>query len=63
VSIATTWDAIYRMLPDIRGRINFGASDINDTRNVMTMTQELHADFGEFRFCFLATLQPLTWLD
>jgi hypothetical protein len=37
VSIATTWDAIYRMFPDIRSRINFGANDINDTRNVMTM--------------------------
>jgi hypothetical protein len=56
VSIATTWDAIYQMFPDIRSRINFGANDINDTRNVMTMARALHADFGEFRFCFLATV-------
>ena len=41
------------MFPDIRSRINFGANDINDTRNTMTMDRILHAEFGEFRFCFL----------
>jgi len=58
LSIATTWDAIYRMFPDIRSRINFGANDINDTRNVMTMDRDLHANFGEFQFCFVATGRP-----
>jgi len=57
-SIAATWDAIYRMFPDLRSRINFGANDINDTRNVMTMDRDLHANFGEFHFCFLATERP-----
>jgi len=57
-STATTWDAIYHMFPDIRNRINFGGNDINDTRNVMTMARILHADFGEFRFCFVATETP-----
>jgi len=54
-STATTWDAIYRMFPSIRSRINFRANDINDTRNVMTMDRDLHANFGEFHFCFVAT--------
>ena len=44
------------MFPDIRSRINFIANDINDTRNVMTMDRGLHEDFGEFRFCLLATV-------
>ena len=44
------------MFPDIRSRINFSTNDINDTRNVMTMIRELHNDFGDFRFCFLATV-------
>ena len=48
-SIAMTWDAIYRLFPDIRSRINFSANGINDTQNVMTMDRILHEDFGEFR--------------
>lgn len=32
-------------LTDVRSSLNFGANDINDTRNVMTMNRVLHAEF------------------
>ncbi|KAA8903642.1 hypothetical protein FN846DRAFT_891052 [Sphaerosporella brunnea] len=57
-SISTSWDAIYRMFPDIRSRINFSANSINETRNVMTMSENLHPTFGEFGFCFIETERP-----
>ncbi|KAA8914915.1 hypothetical protein FN846DRAFT_789443 [Sphaerosporella brunnea] len=57
-SISTCWDAIYRMFPDIRNRINFSANSINETRNVMTMSENLQSTFGNFGFCFIATSRP-----
>jgi hypothetical protein len=55
-NISVTWDAIYRMFPDIRSRINFSANSINETCNVMTMSQSLHDTFCKFGFCFIATV-------
>src|SRR2546421_12876061 len=45
---AIAWEAIYHAFPSVRG---FATDDINDPRNVLTLSTMLHDAFGSFDFC------------
>ena len=59
INTARAWDALYRYFPDIRSRLNFSTSNINDECNAMTLTDFLHREFGRFNFVLKKTVRIL----
>lgn len=55
------WVNLNRCFPSIRNRINFTQDSINETRNAMTMSFDLHKFFGLFYFSFEATERQHTY--
>lgn len=55
------WVNLNRCFPSIRNRINFTQESINETRNAMTLSFDLHKFFGLFYFAFEATGRPHTY--
>lgn len=51
------WTHLIRHFPTIQS-MNFNRENINDTKNAMTMSVNLHRHFGRFDFSFEATSQP-----
>jgi hypothetical protein len=55
------WVNLNRCFPSIRNRINFTQDSINETRNAMTLSFDLHKFFGLFHFAFEATERQHTY--
>lgn len=52
---ATIWHCLFRYFPDLRSRLNFHYTSLNDTRNVMLLWAPLHDEFGIFKLSFQPT--------
>ncbi|KAI9858503.1 MAG: hypothetical protein M1813_006444 [Trichoglossum hirsutum] len=52
---ATIWEGIFHMFPNLR---DFSSADINDLRNVLTLWNPLHNEFGSFQLCLELSAIP-----
>lgn len=55
------WSNLTRYFPSIENQLHFTRKSINDTRNAMTMSLNLHLSFGSFDFAFEETSRRYTY--